>query len=167
MTEEPLYRIGMGYDVHALKPGLKLMLGCVHFDNSNVGLEGHSDADVVAHAVCDALLGAAGLGDIGDNFPDTDPAYKNYPGAGFLERVAAMLRDEGLEIENVDCVVSSDAVRLGGRKKQMAKSIATALNLAANRVSVKATTHEGFGAVGRGEVVACSAVALVKKVETR
>jgi len=140
------------------------MLGCVHFDDCELGLEGHSDADVVAHAVCDALLGAVGLGDMGDFFPDTDPAYKDFPGVGFLERVAAMVRDGGYEIENVDCVVSSDAVRLGGRKKEMAAAMAAGLRIPRGRVTVKATTHEGYGAVGRGEVIACQAVALVKRV---
>ena len=164
MTEGLLYRVGTGYDVHALKEGLKLMLGCVHFDDCSLGLKGHSDADVVTHAVCDALLGAVGLGDMGDFFPDTDPAYENFPGAGFLERVAAMVRDGGYEIENVDCVVSSDAVRLGGRKKQMAGAMAANLRITPDRVTVKATTHEGHGAVGRGEVIACQAVVMVKRV---
>jgi 2-C-methyl-D-erythritol 2,4-cyclodiphosphate synthase len=101
---------------------------------------------------------------MGDFFPDTDPAYEDFPGVGFLERVVAMVRDGGYEIENVDCVVSSDAVRLGGRKKKMAAAIAAGLRVTPDRVTVKATTHEGFGAVGRGEIIACQAVAMVKRV---
>ena len=157
-----MYRIGMGYDVHALEAGRPLMLGCVHFDDSPVGLDGHSDADVVAHAVCDALLGAAGLGDIGEHFPPTDPQYKDFPGGGFLGRTAEMLKDAGYEIVNVDCVVMSDAVKLGDRKKAMTVTVAGHLGIDDGRVNVGATTHEGTGPVGRGEVIACEAVALIK-----
>jgi 2-C-methyl-D-erythritol 2,4-cyclodiphosphate synthase len=139
------------------------MLGCVHFDDSSLGLAGHSDADVVAHAVCDALLGAAGLGDIGEHFPPTDPQYKNFPGGAFLGRTAKMLEDAGYEPVNVDCVVMSDVVKLGGRKKAMAITIAGHLGVDGDRVNVGATTHEGTGPVGRGEVIACEAVALVKR----
>jgi len=160
--EDELYRIGMGYDVHELKAGRPLMLGCVHFDDSPVGLDGHSDADVVAHAVCDALLGAAGLGDIGDHFPPTDPQYKDFPGGGFLGRTTELLKDAGYEIVNVDCVVMSDAVKLGERKKAMAVTVAGHLGIDGDRVNVGATTHEGAGPIGRGEVIACEAVALIK-----
>jgi 2-C-methyl-D-erythritol 2,4-cyclodiphosphate synthase len=139
------------------------MLGCVHFDDSPVGLDGHSDADVVAHAVCDALLGAAGMGDIGDHFPPTDPQYKDFPGGGFLARSAEMLDLAGYEIVNVDCVVMSDAVKLGERKKAMAVTIAGHLNIDGSCVNVGATTHEQTGPVGRGEVIACEAIALIKK----
>jgi 2-C-methyl-D-erythritol 2,4-cyclodiphosphate synthase len=158
-----LYRIGNGYDVHPLVKGRRLMLGCVSFDESPVGLDGHSDADVVAHSVCDALLGAAGMGDIGEHFPPTDPQYRDFPGGGFLGRTAKMLEDAGFEIVNVDCVVMSDAVRLGERKRAMAVTIAGHLGIDGDRVNVGATTHEGKGAVGRGEVIACEAVALIKK----
>jgi len=157
------YRIGNGIDVHTLAAGRKLMLGCVHFEDSPLGLVGHSDADAVAHAVCDALLGAAGMGDIGEHFPDTDPAYKDFPGQRFLRRVAEMVREAGYEIENVDCVVMSDAVRLGLRKKAMAAAMAAHLSIDTAKVSVKATTFEKRGAIGRGEVIACEAVALVRK----
>lgn len=158
-----MFRVGIGYDVHALKPGLKLMLGCVFFEEAKLGLEGHSDADVVTHAVCDALLGAVGLGDMGDHFPDTDPAYENFPGTGFLERVAALVKGKGYNIENVDCVVSSDAILLKTRKKDMSRAMAEALGVNADQINVKATTHEGYGAVGRGEIIACEAIALVTK----
>ncbi len=159
-----MYKIGNGYDVHKLVEGRPLMLGCVHFDDAPLGLDGHSDADVVAHAICDALLGAVGLGDIGEHFPPTDPQYKDFPGGGFLGRTAAMLEDAGYAIENVDCVVMSDAVKLGGRKKAMAVTMAAHLGIDGARVNVGATTHEGTGPVGRGEVIACEAVALVRKL---
>lgn len=154
-------RIGNGTDVHRLVEGRRLMLGCVHFEESHVGLEGHSDADVVAHAVCDALLGAAGMGDIGDHFPPSDARWKDYPGAGFLDAVAGMLVNAAWRINNVDCVVMSDAVRIGARKREMAEAMAKHLGIAASQVNVKATTAEGHGAVGRGEIIACHAVVTI------
>jgi 2-C-methyl-D-erythritol 2,4-cyclodiphosphate synthase len=154
-------RVGIGYDVHALASGRALWLGCVRFDDAERGLSGHSDADVVAHAVCDALLGAAGLGDIGDHFPDTEAKWKDAAGAVLLSQVAAMIRKDGFEIDNVDCVVMSDAVRLDARKKKMEGAMAEALDLSADCVNVKATTFEGHGAVGRGEVIACEAIAML------
>jgi 2-C-methyl-D-erythritol 2,4-cyclodiphosphate synthase len=140
------------------------MLGCVHFDDSDVGLDGHSDADVVAHAVCDALLGAAALGDIGDHFPPSDQQYKDFPGGAFLGRVAEMVKEAGYKIENVDCVVKSDAVKLGPRKKAMAVTMAGHLGIEGTRVNVGATTCEGAGPVGRGEIIACDAVVLLQKI---
>jgi len=163
MTAERSNRIGNGVDVHTLTKGRKLVLGCVRFDDSPVGLEGHSDADVVAHAVCDALLGAAGLGDIGEHFPPTDPQYKDFPGGGFLQRVSEMVKKAGYRIVNVDCVVMSDAVKLGERKKAMAVTMAGHLGIDAGSVNVGATTFEGHGPIGRGEVIACHAVATITK----
>jgi 2-C-methyl-D-erythritol 2,4-cyclodiphosphate synthase len=157
-------RVGIGWDVHALVEERELYLGCVHFPNATKGLEGHSDADVVCHAICDALLGALALGDIGENFPDTEPEFKNYPGGDFLKRVWNMLNDEGYWITNIDCTVMSDAVRLGDKKKEMASAIASYLGIEPGQVSVKATTWEGRGAVGRGEVIACEAIAMVQKI---
>ncbi len=154
-------RMGIGYDVHRLERGQRLMLGCIHFADAEVGLLGHSDADVVAHAVCDALLGATGQGDIGDHFPDSDPAYLDYPGEKFLVRVAAMVRDAGYQINNIDCVVMSDAVRLARHKTEMAAAMAAALGIEHTRINVKATTWEGRGAVGREEIIACEAIASV------
>jgi len=155
----PETRIGIGYDVHRVEEGRKLMLGCVHFADSDVGLEGHSDADVVAHAICDALLGAAGLGDIGQHFPPSDAKWKDHPGSGFLQAVGHMLRHAGYHIVNIDCTVLADVVRLGERKHEMAVTISSHLAIDPSRVNVKATTCEGRGAVGRGEVIACEAVA--------
>jgi len=157
-------RIGIGFDVHRLESGRELWLGCVHFQEAPRGLSGHSDADVVAHAVCDALLGASGLGDIGDHFPPSDDRWKGFPGRGFLEAVAAMIRDAGWKIANVDCTVMCEAIHLGSRKAEMAAQIAGYLNVDPDVVNVKATTFEGHGAVGRGEVIACEAAALIQRL---
>ena len=151
-------RVGTGFDVHTLVAGRPLWLGCVHFEDSPVGLDGHSDADVVAHAIVDALLGACALGDIGEHFPDTDPAYRDYPGWKFLEAVRDKVAAAGYTIGNVDCTVLSDAVRLGPRKPEMAAVIAKHLGIESPQVSVKATTLEGHGPIGRGEMLACQAV---------
>jgi 2-C-methyl-D-erythritol 2,4-cyclodiphosphate synthase len=156
-----MYRTGIGWDVHPLEEGRPLHLGGVHFDGAPQGLKGHSDADVVCHAICDAILGALALGDIGEHFPDTDPKYKGFPGVEFLTAVRDMIAGKDYRIVNVDCTVMSDAVRLGDNKKTMAATIAGHLGVATERVSVKATTWEGHGAVGRGEVVACQAIALL------
>jgi 2-C-methyl-D-erythritol 2,4-cyclodiphosphate synthase len=156
-------RMGIGYDVHAVTKGRPLMLGCVHFDDATVGLAGHSDADAVSHAVCDALLGAAALGDIGEHFPDTDAQWKDAAGSVFLGHVAKMLRDLGYEIVNVDCTVLADVVRLGDRKREMVSELARHLGVTPNQVNVKATTFEGKGAIGRGEAIACEAIAVIER----
>ncbi|UCG50645.1 MAG: 2-C-methyl-D-erythritol 2,4-cyclodiphosphate synthase [Candidatus Latescibacterota bacterium] len=158
-----MYRTGIGWDVHSLVEGRELWLGGVQFKGAEKGLEGHSDADVVCHAICDALLGALALGDIGEHFPDTDPKYKDFPGTEFLKGVRDMVTQHGYRIANVDCVVMSDAVRLGNRKKEMQTAIASHLGIESGRVGVKATTWEGHGAVGRGEVIAAQAVVAVTK----
>ncbi len=154
-------RFGIGWDVHPLKEGRDLFLGGVHFEGAPKGLDGHSDADVVCHAICDALLGAAALGDIGEHFPSSDPSFRDFPGTKFLGIVCDMVAERGYRIVNVDCTVMSDAVRLGDKKKTMATTIARHLKIETARVSVKATTWEGHGAVGRGEVIACQAVAAI------
>ncbi|MFH1755000.1 MAG: 2-C-methyl-D-erythritol 2,4-cyclodiphosphate synthase [Candidatus Latescibacterota bacterium] len=161
-----MFRVGIGWDVHRLVEDAELYLGCVHFPGAEKGLEGWSDADVVCHAICDALLGALALGDIGDHFPDHDPRFKDYPGSGFLQLVEAMIGKAGYDIVNVDCTVMSDAVRLGDKKKRMAAAIASHLGVEAKQVGVKATTFEGRGAVGRGEVIACEAVAMLRRKES-
>lgn len=155
-------RSGIGYDVHAVAAGRPLMLGCVHFTDATVGLEGHSDADVVSHAICDALLGAAGMSDIGEHFPDTDARWKNAAGREFLARVAEMVRATGFDIVNVDCTVMADVIRLGEHKREMATAIAQYLDITPDRVNVKATTFEGKGAIGRGEAIACEAIATLE-----
>jgi 2-C-methyl-D-erythritol 2,4-cyclodiphosphate synthase len=161
-----MMRSGIGYDVHAVAAGRPMMLGCLHFEDAPAGLSGHSDADVVSHAICDALLGAAGLGDIGEHFPDTDEAWKNAPGREFLSRVAGMVRAAGFTIVNVDCTVVCDVLRLGERKRQMAHEIAGHLGVAESHVNVKATTFEGKGAIGRGEAVACEAICALETSQT-
>lgn len=162
-----MIRTGLGYDVHAVGSGRPLMLGCVTFADAQVSLIGHSDADVVSHAVCDALLGAAALGDIGEHFPDTDARWKDAPGRDFLARVAGLVRGAGYDIVNVDCTVLCDVVRLGERKREMVAAIATHLGVEASLVSVKATTFEGKGAIGRGEAIACEAIATIQSSENR
>lgn len=138
-----------------------MYLGGVHFAESRKGLDGHSDADVVCHAICDALLGAAALGDIGEHFPDTDPQYEGTPGVAFLDAVRDKLAEKRFRIVNVDCTVMSDAVRLGAAKHAMASTVASHLGIDATQVSIKATTWEGFGPVGRGEIIACQAIAAI------
>jgi 2-C-methyl-D-erythritol 4-phosphate cytidylyltransferase/2-C-methyl-D-erythritol 2,4-cyclodiphosphate synthase len=156
----PAARVGHGYDAHALKPGRRLMLGGVEvpFDR---GLSGHSDADVVFHALCDAALGALALGDIGHHFPDTDPRYKGVAGAVLAERVAEMVRGRGYRIASVDATVLAQAPRLAPYVDGMRENIAAAFGTEVGGVSVKATTTEGMGFVGRGEGIACHAVAVL------
>lgn len=159
-------RTGIGYDVHAVVAGRPLMLGCVHFEDSKVGLSGHSDADVVAHAIADAILGAAALGDIGEHFPNTDEQWKDAASSEFLISVAQTVKGLGYEIINVDCTVLCDVVTLGERKREMSAAIAQHLDIAANCVNVKATTFEGKGAIGRGEAIACEAIATLDRTAT-
>ncbi|MCH7547971.1 MAG: 2-C-methyl-D-erythritol 2,4-cyclodiphosphate synthase [Candidatus Krumholzibacteriota bacterium] len=156
-------RIGIGYDVHPLVKGREMWLGCVRLEDAERGLDGHSDADVVVHAVCDAILGAAGLGDIGEHFPDTDQKWKDCPGRVLLTEVSSMVGARGFQIGNIDCVVMADVIHLGARKGEMAKAMALHLEISPKLVNVKATTFEGHGAVGRGEVIACEAIALLTK----
>lgn len=157
-------RVGFGYDVHKLVEGRRLVLGGIEIDFEK-GLEGHSDADVLVHAVIDALLGAVGLGDIGKHFPPADDAYKDASSLKLLESVVAKVRAAGYDvIENVDATVVCEAPRLAGHIPQMEDNIARALGIMSGHVSVKATTTEGLGATGRGEGMAAYAVALVNKV---
>jgi 2-C-methyl-D-erythritol 2,4-cyclodiphosphate synthase len=154
-------RIGQGYDVHRLTAGRRLVLGGVDipFDR---GLLGHSDADVLVHAVMDALLGAAALGDIGKLFPDSDPAYAGADSLALLKIVGERVRAAGFAIENVDSTVLAQAPKLAPYILQMRENIARALELDAAAVSVKATTEEGLGFTGAGEGIAAQAVALLR-----
>jgi 2-C-methyl-D-erythritol 2,4-cyclodiphosphate synthase len=149
---------GLGYDSHRLVEGRRLVIGGVEIPSER-GLEGHSDSDVLAHAVIDALLGAAGLGDIGEHFPDTDERWRDADSIALLEAVVAMVADRGLRIENVDCTVVMEAPKLAPHRPAIRASLARALGLDAARVNVKATTGERMGFVGRGEGVAALAVA--------
>ena len=155
-------RVGLGVDVHPVSddPGRALVLGGVRFDDA-AGLTGHSDADVVAHAAADALLGAAGLGDLGSLFPDTDPAFAGSESLGLLAEVAARVRAAGWEPDNVDCAVVLEAPRLAPHRVAMQERLSAAVGAA---VTVKATRPERLGALGRGEGVGCLAVALVHRV---
>ncbi len=151
-------RTGIGYDVHPFADGRDLWLGGVRIDHDR-GLAGHSDADVLLHAVCDALLGAAGMGDIGRLFPDTDARHKNRPSVEFVEEVAARLSSAGFRVVNVDVVVLAEAPRVGPHRDAMAACIGAALSISPERVNIKATTSEGMGFVGRREGIACWATA--------
>lgn len=154
-------RIGHGYDVHRLVPGRKLILGGVEvpFD---LGLLGHSDADVLAHAVMDALLGAAALGDIGQHFPDSDPAYAGADSLVLLERVTDLLRQAGFSVGNVDATLLCQAPKLAPHIPRMRANLARAMGVDVSQVSVKATTEEGLGFTGQKEGVAAHAVALLE-----
>jgi 2-C-methyl-D-erythritol 2,4-cyclodiphosphate synthase len=149
---------GIGYDCHRFATGRRLVLGGVEIPHER-GLDGHSDADVLTHAVIDALLGAAGLGDIGEHFPDTDARYRDADSLGLLETVLTTVIAAGFEVENVDCTVLMETPKLGPHRQQIRERLALALNLPVGRVNVKATTGEGMGFVGRGEGVAALAVA--------
>lgn len=149
---------GMGYDCHRFAPGRRLILGGVEIPHEQ-GLMGHSDADVLVHAVIDALLGGAGLGDIGEHFPDSDERWRDADSMALLETVVTTVIAAGLEIVNVDCTVIMQHPRLGPHKQSIREALARALGLAPARVNVKATTGEGMGFVGRGEGVAALAVA--------
>ena len=155
-------RVGLGYDIHRTAPGRPLVLGGVRFE-SEWGLDGHSDADVLLHAIGDALLGAAGLGDLGTHFPPGDPRWKDASSLDLLRRIAALLAGAGAEIENVDAMLVAEAPRLAPHREAMCANIAGALGLTADRVSVKATTNEQLGALGRREGIAATAVALVSR----
>lgn len=155
-------RVGQGFDVHALVPGRKLVLGGVHIPHHR-GLEGHSDADVLLHAVCDALLGAAGLGDIGRHYPDTDAQYAEIDSRRLLRDVAAKLAAARWRVVNVDATVIAQAPRLAPHFGAMTANIAQDLGVAPGAVNLKATTTEGLGFTGRGEGIAAMAVALIEE----
>ncbi|MEY8356321.1 2-C-methyl-D-erythritol 2,4-cyclodiphosphate synthase [Lachnospiraceae bacterium 54-53] len=157
-------RIGQGYDVHRLTEGKELILGGVKIPYEK-GLLGHSDADVLTHAVMDALLGAAALGDIGEHFPDTDPQYKGISSIELLKQVGGLLEEKGYVIENIDATVIAQKPKLLTYRPQMAENIATALNLPLSKVNVKATTEEGLGFTGSGEGISSQAVTLLTNVE--
>jgi 2-C-methyl-D-erythritol 2,4-cyclodiphosphate synthase len=154
-------RVGIGYDVHPFAKGRPLVLGGVPVGGED-GLSGHSDADAVLHAIIDALLGAAGLGDIGQHFPSEDPAYAGADSKELLRHVVGLLKGAGYQVENVDATVIAERPRLQGYLGRMRQTIAAVLGVEDARVSVKATTHEGLGAIGRGEGIAAMAVALLK-----
>ena len=156
-----MIRVGLGFDVHPLVRGRPLVLGGVTIP-SEVGLGGHSDADVLAHAVGEALLGALALGDLGRHFPDTDPQYRGISSLALLAKVLALLSARGARLVNVDGTILAQAPRLGPYLDEMAKRLADTLGLGAEAVSVKAKSPEGLGLVGRGEGIAAMAVVAVE-----
>jgi len=157
---QPSYRVGQGNDIHRLVSGRKLILGGIEipFDK---GPEGHSDGDALAHAVCDALLGAAALGDIGQHFPDTSSRWRNASSLLFLRHVAKLLRETGFDIVNVDATVGLERPKLARHIPLMRKKVAEVLGILPSQISLKAKSGEGLDAVGRGEAVRADAVALI------
>lgn len=153
-------RIGMGYDVHKLVEGRKLILGGVEIPYEK-GLLGHSDADVVVHAIMDALLGAAALGDIGKHFPDTDPAYKGISSIELLRHVGGLLQENNYRIGNVDATIICQKPKLAPYREQMIENVAEALNINKNQICIKATTEEGLGFTGEGLGISSQAIALL------
>lgn len=153
-------RIGMGYDVHKLVEGRKLIMGGVEIPYEK-GLLGHSDADVLLHAIMDALLGAAALGDIGKHFPDTDPAYKGISSIKLLEHVGNLLEENTFLIENIDATIIAQAPKMRPHIDQMRENIASALKIDINQINVKATTEEGLGFTGSGEGISSQAICML------
>jgi len=158
-----MIRIGHGFDVHPLVAGRKCIIGGVDIPHDK-GLDGHSDADVLLHAVCDALLGAAALGDIGKHFPNTDPRFKGIDSRELLYHVAGLLKAKGYRVMNVDATVIAEAPKLASHIVAMCANIAADLDLTVDCVNVKATTSERLGFTGRGEGIAAEAVCLIGKI---
>ncbi len=160
IQKREIIRFGLGYDVHRLMQGRKLVLGGVHIP-SDIGLLGHSDADVLLHAICDALLGAAALGDIGKHFPDTNKEYHNISSLKLLKRVGIMIQKSGWEINNIDSTVILEKPKIAKYVAAMRQRIGKALNVSPQLISIKATTHEGLGSFGREEGCAAFAIASI------
>ncbi|MDD5115684.1 MAG: 2-C-methyl-D-erythritol 2,4-cyclodiphosphate synthase [Candidatus Omnitrophica bacterium] len=156
------YRTGIGFDIHRLIEGRPLFLGGIEIPYTK-GLLGHSDADVLIHALCDALLGALAMGDIGEHFPDTDPKYKGVAGSQLLKTVREMLVKSGYKVNNVDIVVIAQEPALTPFKKQMKQRLCSLMNIGENELNIKAKTNEGLGDIGRSEAIACYvSVSIVK-----
>jgi 2-C-methyl-D-erythritol 2,4-cyclodiphosphate synthase len=153
-------RVGLGYDIHRLVPGRKLVLGGVEIPFEK-GLIGHSDADVLVHAVCDAILGAAGIGDIGYHFPDNDPEFKDIYSIKLLAKTYEMVHSKGFSIKNLDSTIFAEAPMLSPYKEEMKKNIARTIKVEPERVNIKATTAEGLGLIGKGEGIGAMCVVLI------
>lgn len=158
------YRVGIGYDIHRLVEGRKLFIGGIEIPYIK-GLLGHSDADVLLHAICDALLGAVAEGDIGEHFPDSDPKYHNISSVELLKKVADLIKNKGFKINNLDGIVIAQEPLLSPFKKQIREGIASTLKIQESCVNIKAETNAGLGEVGRKEAIASYAVALLVKEE--
>ena len=155
-------RVGMGYDVHKLVEGRDLIIGGVRIPHT-LGLLGHSDADVLLHAIMDALLGAAGLGDIGKHFPDTDPQYKGISSMKLLSHVAELIREKGYVVENIDATIIAQRPKMRPHIDQMRENMAKALKIDVDQINVKATTEEGLGVTGSGEGISSQAICAIEK----
>ena len=153
-------RIGIGYDIHRLVKGRPLILGGVSIAYEK-GLLGHSDADVLSHAICDALLGAAGLSDIGTHFPDDDPQYKDISSLKLLAETCQLLTDKGFRIVNLDTTLFAQAPKLAPQRQKMQTKLADTMNISPAEVNIKATTTEGLGVIGKGEGIAAMCIALI------
>ena len=158
-----MFRIGHGYDIHRTAAGRPLVLGGVKFDAA-FGLDGHSDADALTHAICDALLGAAGLPDIGHQFPNTDPTFKNADSQVLLQRVIAALRERGWVPVNIDATLIAEQPKIAPRLAEMKAALAKSTGLPVDAIGLKATTNEGSDDIGRGLAIAAHAVALIQKL---
>lgn len=157
-----MYRVGIGYDLHRLTEGRPLVLGGVTIPFSK-GLEGHSDADVLSHSLCDALLGAAGKGDIGVHFPETSPQYKDISSLILLKNVMEIIDEEGYSVVNIDSVIVAEQPRLSPYIGQMRDELSKIVGIKSKKISIKATTSEGLGPIGKGEAIAAQTVVLVSK----
>ncbi|MEY4489303.1 MAG: hypothetical protein RIQ79_1811 [Verrucomicrobiota bacterium] len=158
------FRIGHGYDIHRTAPGRRMVLGGVHFADCPFGLDGHSDADALTHAICDALLGAAALPDIGHFFPNTDPAYKDINSQILLQLTSAALRERGLAIVNLDATLIAERPKIAPRLAEMRANLAASAGISIEQVGLKATTNEGVDEIGRSLAIAAHAVALVSRL---
>jgi 2-C-methyl-D-erythritol 2,4-cyclodiphosphate synthase len=164
--KKEIIRFGLGYDVHRLVPGRKLVLGGVRIQSKN-GLLGHSDADVLLHAVCDAILGAAALGDIGQHFPDSDKKYKNISSLKLLKQVGTLLRKRGWSVNNIDSTIVLEKPKIAAYVDAMRQRMGKALTISPQIISIKATTHEGLGSFGREEGCAAFAIASILQTEKK
>jgi 2-C-methyl-D-erythritol 2,4-cyclodiphosphate synthase len=156
-------RSGIGYDSHRLEAGRRLVLGGVEVPGAERGLVGHSDADVLTHAIIDALLGAAGLGDIGQHFPDTDEQWRDADSLDLLSQVCVFLEEHDFSVSHIDATVICEAPKLGPHRDEMRTTLAATIGVSARQVNVKFTTNEGMGPIGRGEGIAATAVATVAR----
>ena len=155
-----MYRIGLGYDIHRLVKNRKLFIGGVLIP-SIYGLDGHSDADVLIHSICDSILGALGMGDIGTHFSNKDPKYKNKKSTYFMNKVVRMMRQEGYRIVNIDSTLICEKPKLSRYRKKITTSLEKKLKLPKGCISIKATTSEGLGAIGEGMAIACKTIVLI------
>jgi 2-C-methyl-D-erythritol 2,4-cyclodiphosphate synthase len=153
-------RIGIGYDIHRLVAGRSLILGGVSIDHDK-GLLGHSDADVLIHAICDALLGAAGMGDIGSHFPDNDPVYKDISSLKLLSQTCRLLTDKGYRIVNLDATILAETPKLAPHRQKMQTILADTMNISTADINIKATTTEGLGVIGKGEGISAVCIAMI------